>query len=273
MATYYWSGGIDSNLDVPGNFVDGDENPLTVVPGEDDAVEMGTLANVANSPQTGTSDADWHLESNSATIDGGTFNGGIFMATGGETLYAGTFNGVVTGIGIIEGGTFNEPVSGFITIAGNYGAIFNASVEIDNAPIHLGTFNGPVSVNYEILDGTFNGSVDLNGIAAVYGGTFHGLVDATGGAYISGGNFYGDLIYDSNSFFDQFPHYVFANTTSLSKGGVTLYGPSHAAVADPADVRAGVTNLGVAGELDISADNPQPVVHYRTGPAIALPMV
>ena len=140
------------------------------------------------------------------TISGGTFEGNVTNYNGtisDSTFNAtvtnndrgkitnGTFNGTVTNnVGTISGGTFQNgcSVTNNSTISGG---TFQSTCSVENHGIikDNGTFEGKVTNEGTIEDGTFNGTVDNNQGGNITNGTFEGEVTNNAGGGISGGIF------------------------------------------------------------------------------------
>lgn len=107
---------------------------------------------------------------------------------------------------------------------------------LENAVISGGTFNGPVT----LTDGTMQ----------ITGGTFNDVVDCQANTgIIQGGTFNSDFRANPSGFGLALATGTFNHRISLDNGSSWLYSPNSSSVADPADVRSGVSNLGESGSL------------------------
>ena len=186
-------------------------------------------------------------------------------------LFSRPTSGVCIGLRIfgqvaIDGGTFNSPIECYEDINGG---TFNASVAAGS--IYGGTFNSTVSGGGTIWNGEFMAAVNWYG--SICGGNFYADVYSTGEVYdgsfyanvsnsdgLLGGMFFGDAIAYSSLrggyYFNTLALYGVGFSTQariIGSDGTTLYAPAHPAVAPASAVKAGVSNLGVAGTYSPAA--------------------
>lgn len=139
---------------------------------------------------------------------------------------------------------------------GIYGGIYNGSVIIDGVyeVYRDAIFNGPIYLNWDVYDGTYNGDVTMGPSGTFLGGIINGNVDGTYEGAIYDGTFNGDV---------TIPFYQILGTAAVfnrrlrqSPTKEWLHGPLSPDLAAPEDVRLGVTNLGVPGTLEVSGGYP-----------------
>lgn len=128
------------------------------------------------------------------------------------------------------------------------------TVELNGGTIiNGGTFNGNVALEGEAYGGTFNGDVSGLSGSVILGGTFNGAVDF-GGSEINGGTFNGPLSVPAIGSVYISGNPAINDRWSIDGGTTWLYASDSPEIAAPSDVRAGASNAGTPGALDLPAE-------------------